>query len=185
VEAWLASHPVRSADDAARLEAELARLRREAPLVADASVDLVVSNCVLNLVEDAEKRRLVHGIARVLRPGGRVAVSDIVSDRPVPAHLKADPELWSGCVSGAFREEELLAELARAGLEDVAVAERATEPFAAIEGIDFRSVTVTGRRPGAAEDAAQDGAGDGRRATAEPADAPAGPGPTGAGRCCG
>ena len=109
-------------------------------------MDVVVSNCVLNLVRDEDKTRLCHEIFRVLRSDGRIAVSDIVSDRPVPAHLKADPELWSGCVSGAFEERTLLAELESAGFRDVAVAKRESEPFAVVEGVDFRSVTVTAHK---------------------------------------
>ena len=63
------------------------------PLVADASVDVVLSNCVLNLVNPAARDRLLRNIQRVLAPGGRVAISDIVCDRPVPRHLQEDPEL--------------------------------------------------------------------------------------------
>src|SRR5262245_50693361 len=146
VDAWLAEHPVGSSEDLARLEAEQERLRREAPLVPDASVDLVVSNCVLNLVPEQDKRALIGEIFRVLAVGGRVAVSDIVSDEPVPKHLKNDTELWSGCISGAFQELELLRELEAAGFHGIALSEWKAEPFAVIEGIEFRSVTVTARK---------------------------------------
>jgi ubiquinone/menaquinone biosynthesis C-methylase UbiE len=146
LDAWLRAHPVRSSDDLARLEAEQQRLRREAPLVAAASVDLVVSNCVLNLVREEDKRALLGEIFRVLRPGGRIALSDIVSDEPVPAHLKADPELWSGCISGAFQELELLRALEEAGFHGIALSDWKAEPFALVDGIEFRSVTVTARK---------------------------------------
>jgi SAM-dependent methyltransferase len=109
-------------------------------------VDLVVSNCVLNLVRPEDKSRLVREIFRVLRPGGRIALSDIVSDEPVPAELKADPELWSGCVSGAFQEGELLRELEEAGFHGIALDEWCEEPFRVVQGIEFRSVTVTARK---------------------------------------
>ncbi|MBW2234282.1 MAG: methyltransferase domain-containing protein, partial [Deltaproteobacteria bacterium] len=108
-----------------------------APLVPDASVDLVVSNCVLNLVHGEDKSRLIREIFRVLKVGGRIAISDIVSDEAVPQHLKADPELWSGCV---------LAELEAAGFHGIAIEEWAEEPFAVVEGIEFRSVTVTAHK---------------------------------------
>ena len=121
LEAWLRDHPVRDVSLLAALDAEKERLRRERPLVADASVDLVVSNCVLNLVHEADKSRLVREIFRVLKVGGRIAISDIVSDEPVPAHQKADPELWSGCVSGAFQERALLAELEAAGFHGIRI----------------------------------------------------------------
>jgi SAM-dependent methyltransferase len=137
---------VRTSDDLARLEAEQARLRREAPLVADGSVDLVVSNCVLNLVRESDKRALVAEIFRVLRTGGRIALSDIVSDEPVPEPLKQDPELWSGCISGAFQELELLRAFEAAGFHGIALSEWKSEPFAIVEGIEFRSVTVTAHK---------------------------------------
>ncbi|MGI9591723.1 MAG: methyltransferase domain-containing protein [Myxococcota bacterium] len=108
LDAWLAQHPVKHSADLEALEAEAERLRREQPQVADESVDLVVSNCVLNLVRPEDKSQLIGEIFRVLRRGGRIAISDIVSDEVVPETLRDDPELWSGCVSGAFHEPELL-----------------------------------------------------------------------------
>jgi SAM-dependent methyltransferase len=146
LDAWLARHPVRGAADLAALEGACEKLRREEPLVPDASVDVVVSNCVLNLVRPEQKSRLVREIFRVLKPGGRIALSDIVSDEPVPAELMADPELWSGCVSGAFQEGELLRELEEAGFHGIALEEWCDEPFRVVRGIEFRSVTVTARK---------------------------------------
>jgi hypothetical protein len=78
--------------------------------------------------------------------GGRLAISDIVSDEPVPQHLKDDPELWSGCVSGAFHERELLRALEDAGFHGIAIDKWEPEPFAVVEGIEFRSVTVTAHK---------------------------------------
>jgi len=100
LDVWLERNPVKSSADLSALACEQARLRREAPLVADRSIDLVVSNCVLNLVRDDEKGKLIREIFRVLKMGGRIAISDIVSDEPVPQRLKQDPELWSGCKIG-------------------------------------------------------------------------------------
>lgn len=74
------------------------RLRPTRPLVADESIDLVLLNCVLNLVPDRDKPALFREIRRVLRKVGRAVVSDIVSNAPVPEDLKRDPKLWSGCV---------------------------------------------------------------------------------------
>ncbi len=147
MERHLAEHPVRSAADYARLQDWQARQRREAPLIPDASVDLVISNCVLNLVRDEDKAQLVREIFRVLRPGGRVAISDIVSDEPVPARLKADPELWSGCVSGAFQEEAFLQAFEAAGFVAVRYERWQAEPWRVVEGIEFRSVTLTAVKP--------------------------------------
>lgn len=146
VDAWLREHPVRDAADLSALEDLAERLRREQPLVPDASVDIVVSNCVLNLVREEDRPRLIGELFRVLGPGGRVAVSDIVSDEVVPADLKADPDLWSGCISGAFQEEALPRELERAGFYGIAIDTWTEEPFRTLRGIEFRSVTVTARK---------------------------------------
>ena len=146
LDAWLARHPVTSVAALSALEAEQTRLREQEPLIASESVDLVVSNCVLNLVREQDKQALIGEIFRVLRLGGRIALSDIVSDESVPQHLRDDPQLWSGCVSGAFQELELLRELERAGFHAIALDQWSEEPFAVVEGIEFRSVTVTARK---------------------------------------
>jgi SAM-dependent methyltransferase len=146
LDGWIRRRPIRSSDDLAAFESEQERLRREAPLVADGSVDVVISNCVLNLVRERDKRALFSEIFRVLAVGGRIAISDIVSDEPVPQHLKADPELWSGCISGAFQELDLLRQLEAAGFHGIALEEWKSEPFAVVDGIEFRSVTVTAHK---------------------------------------
>ena len=121
----------------------MASLRELAPLIPAESVDVVISNCVLNLVEEEHKESLIREIYRVVRPGGRIAISDITSDERVPQHLKDDPELWSGCVSGAFEERELLRTLEEAGFYGIAVDKWEPQPFAVVDGIEFRAVTVT------------------------------------------
>ncbi len=138
----LAARPVKSSADLARAEAESARLRAEEPLVADGSVDVVVSDCVLNLVAPGDKERLFREIHRVLRRGGRAVISDIVSDEEVPAHLQRDPELWAGCISGAMREDRFVEAFEAAGFYGVQIVERAAAPWRTVEGIEFRSVTV-------------------------------------------
>lgn len=143
LDAWLAANPVKSVDDLARLDAERARIAREEPLVASDSIDLVVSNCVLNLVRESDKDALIREIHRVLKRGGRIAISDIVSDEPVPEALKRDPELWSGCISGAFQELDLLERFAAAGFHGISIDQWASTPFAVVDGIEFRSVTIT------------------------------------------
>ncbi|MBI5461447.1 MAG: methyltransferase domain-containing protein [Gammaproteobacteria bacterium] len=150
VDAYLAEHPVRtSAEHAAFLDWQ-AQQRAQSPLIADAVVDLVISNCVLNLVHDADKAQLVREIFRVLKPGGRVAISDIVSDEVVPEHLKRDAQLWSGCISGAFQEEEFLRAFVDAGFVAVAYDKWDAQPWQVVEGIEFRSVTLTAVKPEAA-----------------------------------
>lgn len=148
---WLAAHPVRGVADWLVAEAEAERMRREAPLVPPGSIDAIVSNCVLNLVRTEDRWALFREMARVLAPGGRVVVSDIVSDRPVPEALRRDPELWSGCISGAMVEGEFLAALAAVGLERVEVVARQVEPWAVVEGIEFRSVSVRAYQPRVAD----------------------------------
>ncbi len=147
VEAWLTEHPVRGIVDLQALEAFQEQLRRESPLVPDESIDLVLSNCVLNLVKPSAKRMLFSEIHRVLAPGGRIAISDIVSDRDIPEALQNDAELWSGCVSGAFREDRFLHAFEQAGFRGLRIAVRGREPWQIVEGIEFRSVTVTGVKP--------------------------------------
>ncbi len=85
----------------------------------DASVDVVISNCVINL--SADKDRVLAEAFRVLKPGGRFAVSDVVVRGEVPAEIRRSVELWAGCVAGAMEETEYRAKLARAGFEAVEV----------------------------------------------------------------
>jgi SAM-dependent methyltransferase len=140
--AWLEKNPVCELGDLDRLRAEEARLRSESPMIADESVDLVLSNCVLNLVDNREKEAMFREIHRVLKRGGRCAISDIVSDEDVPRELQEDPELWSGCISGAMREDRFLQAFADAGLYGIEIASYQAEPWAVVEGIEFRSMTV-------------------------------------------
>ena len=142
LDAWLAAHPVADLAGLEALRTEEARLRCEEPMVADDSVDLVLSNCVLNLVANRDKRALFAEIERVLRRGGRCAISDIVCDEDVPAEMQADPELWSGCISGAMREDRFLSAFAEAGLYGVQIVSYQAQPWAVVSGIEFRSMTV-------------------------------------------
>jgi ubiquinone/menaquinone biosynthesis C-methylase UbiE len=143
VDRYLRKNPVESVSDLSRLEAFQSRIRWQQPLVADESVDVVVSNCVLNLVRPEGKKQLFAEMYRVLKRGGRVAISDMVSDEPVPDHLARDPNLWSACVSGAFQEEELLRAFAEAKFHGIQIEEFSSEPYQTVEGIEFRAITVT------------------------------------------
>ena len=142
LESELKARPIDSAESFLAAESLAEELRMKHPLVADDSVDAVVSNCVLNLVEPRAKRRLFGEIFRVLRRGGRAVISDIVSDREVPVALQNDPELWSGCISGALTEEGFLRAFAEAGFEGIRLLKRDATPWRTVEGIEFRSVTV-------------------------------------------
>lgn len=143
MEAWLEKNPVTDAASLTALENWKQEQRRKQPLIKDNSVDLVISNCVLNLVSDTEKKQMVEEIFRVVKPGGRIAISDIISDEPVPPHLKEDKELWSGCISGAFEELEMLKVFKKAGFHAVTYDKWSSEPWQTLEGIEFRSVTIT------------------------------------------
>jgi ubiquinone/menaquinone biosynthesis C-methylase UbiE len=83
------------------------------------SVDVIISNCVINL--SADKDRVLREAFRVLRPGGRVAVSDVVVRGEVPQAIRRSVELWIGCVAGALEENEYREKLARAGFAEVDV----------------------------------------------------------------
>lgn len=122
-------------------------LQTEQPMIESNSVYCVVSNCVLNLVQPVDRRQLFAELFRVLKVGGRAAISDIVSDETVPEHLRNNPELWSGCISGAWREDEFVNAFRDAGFEAMAVAKRDPEPWQTVEGIEFRSVTIVAYKP--------------------------------------
>jgi arsenite methyltransferase len=146
IDAWLQKNPVASADDLARFEEEQARLRATAPLIPDESIDVILSNCVLNLVGEAAREQLFREMLRVLKRGGRVAISDIVSDEVVPDEMKRDAALWSGCISGAFQEADLLAAFERAGFHAIQLEKLDEKPWQTVRGIEFRSATVTARK---------------------------------------
>jgi len=124
------------------VEFHKARVQDLSPLIAHDSVDVVVSNCVLNLVRENERERLFAGIFRVLRQGGRAVIADIVSNQTVPQTMKDDPTLWSGCISGAFREDRFLEAFERAGFREVRELDRGKTPWQTVQGIEFRPVTV-------------------------------------------
>lgn len=140
--AHLKSNPIADPEGWTRAQEVADRLRCNEPMIASDSVDVVLSNCVLNLVDPVAREQLFDEIHRVLRRGGRAVISDIVCDEVVPERLKNNPDLWSGCISGAFVESEFLQEFERAGFYGVEIVARQEEPWATVEGIEFRSITV-------------------------------------------
>ncbi|HXH27804.1 MAG TPA: methyltransferase domain-containing protein, partial [Candidatus Polarisedimenticolia bacterium] len=108
--------------------------------VADRAADLVTSNCVINLSPD--KRRVFSEMWRILKDHGRMVVSDIVADRPLPPRLKVNVHLWGECVSGALSEDDFFAELERAGFYGLATLRRTA--WREVEGCRFFSITVRG-----------------------------------------
>jgi SAM-dependent methyltransferase len=129
--------------------------------VESGTIDCVISNCVLNLVPD--KARAFAEIARVLKPGGRLCVSDIVATGPLPEAVRDAAGLYVGCIAGALPQDAYLALVAAAGLDEVRIAEARPIPLpdsalaphldaAAIaafreSGVELRSVTLLARRP--------------------------------------
>lgn len=142
LEEELRSRPVDSADRYLAIEEMAADLRVKFPLISSDSIDVVVSNCVLNLVETRAKGQLFEEIFRVLRKGGRAVISDIVSDEEVPEEMQNDPELWSGCISGAYTEEGFLRAFEEAGFYGIQILKRDEKPWRTVQGIEFRSVTI-------------------------------------------
>lgn len=142
LDAALRERPITDAASFLKADELAAELRLKHPLVADQSVDVVVSNCVLNLVDSRAKGRLFEEIFRVLKVGGRAVISDIVSDEPSPEHLQNDPELWSGCISGALTEDGFLAAFQKAGFYGIRLLKRDVQAWQTVEGIEFRSVTI-------------------------------------------
>ena len=138
----LRERPITDAASFLKADELAAELRLKHPLVADESVDVVVSNCVLNLVDSRSKPRLFEEIFRVLKKGGRAVISDIVSDEPSPEHLQNDAALWSGCISGALTEQGFLEAFERAGFYGIRLLKRDEQPWQTVEGIEFRAVTL-------------------------------------------
>ena len=102
------------------------------PLPSD-SVDVIISNCVINL--SADKDRVLREAFRVLKPGGRFAVSDVVVRGEVPEAIRRNMELWIGCVAGALRDADYLAKLQAAGFEDAAI--EVTRVYSAEDAKEF------------------------------------------------
>jgi len=142
LDAELKKRPIKDAASFLAADELAEDLRVKHPLVETGSVDVVVSNCVLNLVESGQKRRLFEEIFRVLKLGGRAVISDIVSDEEVPEDMQRDPILWSGCISGAFTESGFLKAFEEAGFYGIEILKRDTDPWQTVEGIEFRSVTI-------------------------------------------
>jgi SAM-dependent methyltransferase len=109
------------------------------------SIDVVLSNCVLNLVPD--KNRAYSEIYRVLRPGGRFSISDMVTYGDIPESIRTDMELWAGCIAGAADREEYLQIIRKAGFEDVRIVNSTGYQGSGAPDYGLVSITVEGRKP--------------------------------------
>lgn len=147
IEKKLQAEPIQSAEDLQSFNHWKKQLSDHQPMIADESVSLVISNCVLNLVDKSNREQMIAEIFRVLKPGGRVAISDIVCDEVVPQSLQQDATLWSGCISGAFEEKEFMDAFLDAGFVGVSYDKWDDAPWQVVEGIEFRSVTLLATKP--------------------------------------
>ena len=114
--------------------------------LADARADVVISNCTINHAPD--KAAVYREIHRVLKPGGRFVVSDVIAERELPEAVRSDPAAWAACYGGAIPEAEYLAAIRAGGFGDVEILSR-TEPYEK-GGVWVRSLTVRatkGERP--------------------------------------
>jgi len=135
-----------NAAEAGATNVEFLKGELEAIPLPESSVDVIISNCVINL--SADKDRVLREAFRVLRPGGRFAVSDVVVRGEVPAAIRRSVELWIGCVAGAMEESEYRSKLEAAGFRDIEIvptriyrAEEASA-FLAEAGLDAQSVAA-------------------------------------------
>ena len=109
----------------------------EALPLSPESVDVVISNCVVNLAPD--KSRVFREAFRVLKPGGRMVISDVVSNGPLLPSIRTDPEAWAGCIAGALEEREYLALIQAAGFEQIEVLSRQQAAPGEVYGISLRA----------------------------------------------
>ncbi|WP_447979939.1 methyltransferase domain-containing protein [Candidatus Nitrospira bockiana] len=131
-----------------RPNVEFRQGKAEAMPVDDGSIDLIISNCVINLAPD--KHAVFREMCRVLKPGGRFTISDIVSDQPVPNYLQYDTEKWGNCLSGALQVGDYMAGMVQAGF--LGLHQMKAVPWQTIDGIRFFSITLTGYKlPAVAE----------------------------------
>ena len=147
LEKELAKNPIADANGFLAAEELASELRIKQPLIPDNSIDVVVSNCVLNLVDTAARTQLFSEIFRVLKPGGRAVISDIVADEDVPQELQDDPYLWSGCISGAYREDLFLKAFEEVGFQAVRMLKFDKDPWQTVKGFEFRSMTLEAVKP--------------------------------------
>jgi arsenite methyltransferase len=131
-----------NAADAGVRNVEFIKGHIEAVPLPDASVDVIISNCVINLSGD--KPQVLREAARVLRPGGRFAVSDVVADEDMDAATRADMAQWTGCIAGALTRAEFTDALTAAGLVDIEIRETHTVHEHAASAI------IRARKPAAA-----------------------------------
>lgn len=104
--------------------------------VEDGTADVIISNCVINLSTDKDK--VFREAYRVLKPGGRITVSDIVTEGPLPDHIKNNPDMWASCISGALDQEVYLEKIRNAGFHPVKVLDKRS--FSMVYSIEVEAI---------------------------------------------
>ncbi|MEF2293788.1 methyltransferase domain-containing protein [Virgibacillus dokdonensis] len=142
---YIETNPATNIQDFNAINDHIHYLEEKLPMIEDNSIDVVISNCVLNLVSTKEKEQLFNEIYRVLKDGGKAIISDIVSNIVVPEQMRNDENLWSGCYSGAMEENEFISAFENAGFYGIEIDKR-EDTWTTINDIDFRSMTVIARK---------------------------------------
>jgi arsenite methyltransferase len=132
----------KSAAEAGLSQVDFRLGQAEAMPVESSTVDVVMSNCVINLCED--KGKVFEEAYRVLKSGGRLSISDMVTEGPLPATVRSDPRLWPGCAYGALPEQEYLDLVRGAGFSDVSAVR--SMHSGDVEGVPLYSLAVAARK---------------------------------------
>ncbi|WP_315731570.1 MULTISPECIES: methyltransferase domain-containing protein [unclassified Bradyrhizobium] len=146
VDRHLRANRVGTVEQSIQFERYKRSLRLEHPPIQNGSIDVALSNCVLNLVDGTDRPRVFAAIFRKLRPGGRLVISDIVCDTTVPVDIAVDGQLDAECISGAFTVPELTALFGNAGFVATKIF-KVGETWREINGAAFRSMTFVGFKP--------------------------------------
>lgn len=139
---------IKSAKEAGLAQVEFRLGNAQAMPVEDGTVDVILSNCVINLAED--KGKVFEEAYRVLKQGGRLSISDVVTDKALPMSLRGDAAKWGNCVHGALPEREYLDLITQAGFEGIQATP--TEIGGEVEGVRVYSLSVSARKGKAADD---------------------------------
>ena len=138
----------KSAAEAGLSQVEFRLGNAQAMPIEDSTVDVILSNCVINLAED--KGKVFEEAYRVLKDGGRLSISDVVTDKALPMSLRGDAAKWGSCVHGALPEREYLDLIVQAGLQDIRTA--ASDLGGEFEGVRVYSLSVSARKGQATDD---------------------------------
>ncbi len=146
-EAQLSKTPITSNEALRSYLSSSVEQRSTNPAIKNNSIDSVISNCVINLLDDVDKPSVFREISRVLKPGGNFAISDNVSNIVVPDAVKNDRVMWSACYAGVLQEQEFYKQLEDAGFVNIRVEVRNPDPALTIKDLVFYSITVIGEKP--------------------------------------